>query len=62
MTEYQVDERIRIIYTRVFQGLLCIFAVKFEIIGVGTTISPRITKYEENPNFQWKPSINSENF
>ena len=52
----------RIKYTRVSEGLVCIFALKFEIIVVGSTISPRITKYEENLNFQWEPSINIENF
>ena len=59
---YQVYEQMRIKYTRVSVELVCIFAIKFEIKVFGSTISPRITKYEENPSFQWKPSINSENF
>ena len=62
MLAYQVYERIRIKYTRVSDGLVCVLALKFKIIVVGSTISPRITKYEGNPNFDWKPSINSENF
>ena len=41
----------RIKYTRVSEGLVCSFVVKFEIIEIGTTISKRITKYEGNLNF-----------
>ena len=59
---YQVYERMRVKYTQVTEGLVCIFALKFEMIVVGSTISSRIKKYEENPNFQWKPYINVENF
>ena len=49
-------------YTRVSEGLVCILALKFEIIVGGGTISPHINKYEGNFNFQCKPSIKSENF
>ena len=61
-SSYQVYERMRIKYTRVSEGLVCISALKFEIIVVRSTISPRITKYEGNLTFQWKSSINNESF
>jgi len=51
---YQVYERMRIKYTRVSEGLVCIFALKFEIIVVGTSISQPFTKYEGIIRFQWK--------
>ena len=52
----------RINHSCVSEGQVCIFALKFELRVVGTSISQRITIYEGNPNFQWKPSINIENF
>ena len=49
----------RIEYTGVFEGLICIIALKIEIRVVGITISQSIAKYEGNLNFEWKPSKNS---
>ena len=49
-------------YTRVFEVLVCIFALKFEIKVVGTNISQRITKHVGNLNFEWKLSKHFENF
>ena len=40
---YQIYERMRIKYSRVSERLVCIFALKFEIIVVGSIISPHIT-------------------
>ena len=59
---YQIYDRRRIKYIRVTEGLVCFFTLKFDIIAVGSTITPRITKYEGNLIFQWRASLNSENF
>ena len=60
---YQVYERIRIRDTQVFQILICFFfAMKLKIRVVGTTISQLIIMYEGNLNFEWKPSIDFENY
>ena len=58
----QINERMCIKYALVSEGWPYIFALKFELRVIRTSVSQRIAKYEGNPEFQWKPSINIDIF